>query len=71
MCLGCMCGCNCGKGIVLIAGILLALIAFNVFSWLNLTLFFAIMLIIVAIHGFACKECSTSECCKPPEKKKK
>ncbi len=54
---------------MLVAGVILGLIAFNVFAWLNLTLFFAVMLVLLGVHSLMCK-CST-ECCEPSKPKKK
>jgi hypothetical protein len=55
---------------MIVAGVLLGLIAFGVwFSWLNLTMFFAIMAVLVGAHSLMCK-CS-SECCEPTKAKPK
>ena len=58
---------KCSGGLLVLAGILLGLISLDILKpWLNLTSFFAIMLILVGIHSFACKDC-----CSIPETKKK
>jgi len=56
--------------IMIIAGVLLGAIAYGVwYPKLNLTLFFAIMAVLIGIHSLACK-CDAG-CCEPAQSKSK
>ncbi|MBR9676171.1 DUF2207 domain-containing protein [Candidatus Woesearchaeota archaeon] len=57
------------KGIVfIVAGVLLGLVALDTWAWLNLTMFFAIILVLIGVHKVTCKECMAP--CDPETKKK-
>lgn len=52
---------RCGGGMALFAGVLLLLISLGIWAtWLDLTMFFAVMLIIIGLHSMFCR---MHDCC--------